>query len=167
MRIRQAGVEEVALAAPLFDAYRQFYGQRRDLSGAATFLTERLSRGESVLFLALDGEVPTGFVHLYPSFSSVRMRPIWILNDLFVAETARRRGVARQLMDAARKVALSTGASRVRVDERKRLHHDATVLANRNRHFKLRFRQGYRRWTGGGRGRASESLQRERRASPM
>src|ERR1700732_1791283 len=54
IRILQAVVEDVSLAAPLFDAYRQFYGQRPDLPGAAAFLTERLSRGESVLFLALD-----------------------------------------------------------------------------------------------------------------
>ena len=70
----------------MFDAYRQFYGQRPDLPGAAAFLTERLTRGEAVVFLALDGESALGFVQLYPSFSSVRMRPIWIPNDLFVAE---------------------------------------------------------------------------------
>jgi GNAT superfamily N-acetyltransferase len=113
MRIRQAGVEDGTLAAPLFDAYRQFYGQPGDLPGAAAFLTQRLSRGESVLFLALDGEVPTGLVHLYPSFSSMRLRPIWILNDLFVTEAARRRGVARLLMEAARQLAVSTGAARL------------------------------------------------------
>ena len=111
MRILQAGVEDVALAAPLFDAYRQFYGQKPDLTGVAAFLTERLSRGESALFLALDGEATLGLVQLYPSFSSVRMRPIWLLNDLFVAEAARRRGVARLLMDAARTLARSTGAA--------------------------------------------------------
>lgn len=54
-----------------------------------------------------------GFVQLVPSFSSVRMRPIWIDNDLFVADAARRRGVARLLMDAALGLARSTGAARL------------------------------------------------------
>jgi ribosomal protein S18 acetylase RimI-like enzyme len=113
IQIIRAGVEQVSLAARLFDSYRQFYGQKPDLPGATAFLTERLSRGESVLFVAQDGEEPLGFVQLYPSFSSVRMRPIWVLNDLFVAESARRRGVARLLMDAALALARSTGAARL------------------------------------------------------
>lgn len=111
VKIIRAGVSDVPLACPLFDAYRQFYGQKLDLPGATAFLTERLTRGESVVFLALDGEAALGFVQLYPSFSSVRMRPIWILNDLFVAEAARRGGIARLLMDAALGLARSTGAA--------------------------------------------------------
>lgn len=113
VNVIRAGVKQVAVAAPLFDSYRQFYGQKPDLPGAVAFLTERLAKGESVVFLALDGEAAVGFVQLYPSFSSVRMRPIWVLNDLFVAETARRGGVARLLMDAAMGLARSTGAARL------------------------------------------------------
>lgn len=113
VKVIQAGVGEVPLAAPLFDAYRQFYGQKSDLPGATAFLTERLTRGESVVFLALDGGAALGFVQLYPSFSSVRMRPIWILNDLFVAEAERRGGIARLLMDVALGLARSTGATRL------------------------------------------------------
>jgi ribosomal protein S18 acetylase RimI-like enzyme len=41
------------------------------------------------------------------------MRPIWVLNDLFVVEAARQRGVARLLMDAALGLARSTGAARL------------------------------------------------------
>lgn len=65
------------------------------------------------MFMALDGEAALGFVQLYPSFSSVRLRPIWILNDLFVAGSARRQGIARLLMDAAVGLARSTGAARL------------------------------------------------------
>jgi ribosomal protein S18 acetylase RimI-like enzyme len=52
-----------------------------------------------------------GFTQLYPLFSSVRMRPTWRLNDLFVAREARGRGVARALMAAAEAHARSTGAA--------------------------------------------------------
>ena len=50
---------------------------------------------------------------MYPSFSSVSMRPIWILNDLFVAEEARRRGVGARLLRAAREHAQKKGAVRL------------------------------------------------------
>jgi GNAT superfamily N-acetyltransferase len=41
------------------------------------------------------------------------MRRVWVLNDLFVAHGARRRGFARLLMDAARDLARSSGAGRL------------------------------------------------------
>jgi GNAT superfamily N-acetyltransferase len=105
--------EQVELIAPLFDAYRQFYGQSPDLDGAHRFLAERLNRGESVIFAVVEGGRALGFTQLYPSFSSVSMKPIWILNDLFVSEEARGRGVGARLLGAARDHALRTGAARL------------------------------------------------------
>ncbi len=104
---------QVELVAPLFDAYRQFYGQPPDPQGARRFLAERLGRGESVVYAVVEGGRALGFTQLYPSFSSVSMRPIWILNDLFVAEDARRRGVGGLLLRAARDHAVRTGAVRL------------------------------------------------------
>src|SRR5207302_1364805 len=54
-----------------------------------------------------------GFVQLYPSFSSAAARRIWILNDLFVAPAARRRGIGRALLQAARDHGVATGAKRL------------------------------------------------------
>jgi GNAT superfamily N-acetyltransferase len=105
--------EQVELIIPLFDAYRQFYGQPSDLDGARRFLAERLARGESVIFALIESGRALGFTQLFPSFSSVAMRPIWILNDLFVAEEARRRGVGARLLGAARDHARRTGAARL------------------------------------------------------
>jgi len=42
VRIRRAGLPDVAVLAPLFDAYRRFYEQPADLERAARFLAERL-----------------------------------------------------------------------------------------------------------------------------
>lgn len=101
--------------APLFDAYRVFYRQTADLATARAFLLERLQRDESVIILARyrDGRDTLGFTQLYPAFSSVSVRRIWILNDLFVAPEARQLGVARSLMEAARAFASATGALRL------------------------------------------------------
>ncbi len=111
MVVREAGLEDVDRLAPLFDGYRQFYRQPADLDGARRFLAERLAAGESRVLMAetADGW-PLGFVQLFPSFSSVSMKRLWILNDLFVAPDARRSGVARALMDRARALAVETGA---------------------------------------------------------
>ncbi len=113
LKLVKVSVEQVDLIVPLFDAYRQFYGQMADLDGARRFLSERLGRGESVVFAILENERALGFTQLYPSFSSVSMKPIWILNDLFVVGEARRRGVGLRLLRAARDHASRTGAARL------------------------------------------------------
>lgn len=97
--------------APLFDGYRQFYQQPSDVASARAFLAERLAHQESVIFLALDDQGQgLGFTQLYPTFSSISLRRLWILNDLFVAPNARQRGVASHLLEAARQHAIQTNA---------------------------------------------------------
>ena len=110
---RRATLADAGLVAPLFDAYRQFYGQPADAALAATFIRDRLNNNESVIFIAFDGNAAVGFTQLYRSFSSVSARPIWILNDLFVSPAARRTGVGRVLLEAARNHGLATGARRI------------------------------------------------------
>jgi GNAT superfamily N-acetyltransferase len=63
--------------------------------------------------IALDELRGVGFTQLYPSFSSVSMKRVWILNDLFVEETARCQGVGTQLMQVAESFARQTGAVRI------------------------------------------------------
>lgn len=111
--VRDATIADVDTLAPLFDGYRQFYGQPSDLDKAATFLRERLTRGESKVLVAersRDNQ-SVGFVQIYPSFSSVRCKPIWILNDIFVASDARRLGVGDALMAAAEASARRAGVA--------------------------------------------------------
>jgi len=111
LAIRRATISDLDLVAPLFDAYRRFYAQPGDLLRARDFLHERLQHGESAILLAeLDGRA-AGFTQLYPMFSSVRTARIWILNDLFVDESARRHGVAHALLDAAAQFAREQGAA--------------------------------------------------------
>src|SRR6185437_4610324 len=111
--IIEATADDLGAVAQLFDAYRVFYRQSSDVAAARTFIRERFARRDSVIFLARVGGEPAGFVQLYPSLSSVSMRPIWILNDLFVAPKARGAGVGRRLMDRARECASASGALRL------------------------------------------------------
>jgi ribosomal protein S18 acetylase RimI-like enzyme len=109
--ILQATPADVGDVAPLFDAYRQFYGKPPDVEASRRFLFARLSKNESVLFLARQGAQVVGFVNLYPVFSSVNLTRQWILNDLFVAPEARKLGVGRALTERARQLAEATQAN--------------------------------------------------------
>ena len=111
LRIARAARKDIDDLVPLFDGYREFYGQRSDPAAARAFLSERIERDESVIYLAYTGpREAAGFTQLYPSFSSVSMKPLWILNDLFVRSDVRRGGVGRALVERARQHALETGA---------------------------------------------------------
>ncbi|WP_432723952.1 GNAT family N-acetyltransferase [Jeongeupia wiesaeckerbachi] len=113
--VRYASLDDLAALTRLFDAYRQFYKQSSDLDGARAYLGERLALRESVLLLAEQNAQPVGFVQLFPLFSSVGMQRVWLLNDLFVCETARGNGVARALMAKSRAHAVATGAVSLRL----------------------------------------------------
>lgn len=114
MKIIKATVNDVHHAAPLFDAYRQFYDQAPDPDGAAKYLHARLSNGESVVFLAFsDRHVPIGFAQLYPAFCSVEMIKTLTLYDLFVAVDSRGLGAGRALLESARREAENTNARRI------------------------------------------------------
>ena len=112
MKIIKASIKDLNLLAPLFDLYRQFYEQAGDLNSAKEFLTERISNNESVIYLAIDEEKNTGmgFVQLYPAFSSVSMKRLWILNDLFVHEDHRKKGIAEALIEKSKELAKDTNA---------------------------------------------------------
>ena len=108
---RQAGIADIDALAPLFDAYRQFYGKDPDLAIARAFLLERLQRGESVIFVSGTTADPAlGFTQLYPCFSSVSAARSFLLNDLYVLPQARRTGVAIALLSAATEFARAAGA---------------------------------------------------------
>ena len=114
--ISRAGPADLDALATLFDAYRTFYGQTPDLPLARQWLRERLRFGESVVLVAKRGGTVVGFVQLYPMFSSVRTSRTWILNDLYVDAGARRRGVARALLDASAAFARGDGAAGISLE---------------------------------------------------
>lgn len=123
--VRVGDVGDVDEVVPLFDAYRAFYGAAASPVATRDFLAARVSRGESVLLVASSlpcgAELPAspakgtmvGFAHLYPSFSSVSLRRVTVLNDLFVSPEWRRAGIARQLIAFTASFAGGIGALRV------------------------------------------------------
>jgi GNAT superfamily N-acetyltransferase len=93
--------------------YLAFYERAANAESARNFLQERIAQQQSVIFIAkVDGQA-VGFTQLYPAFASLSLKRSWILNDLYVAESARGRGVAMALMNAAKQLALDTGACEI------------------------------------------------------
>jgi GNAT superfamily N-acetyltransferase len=110
LEIIRATTEDVDRIAPLFDAYREFYKAESDLEGSTKFIRERLELAESVIFLAMVDGRAVGFVQLFPMFAPVQLKRLWILNDLYVDESARKGGVGHALMQRAEEHARETGA---------------------------------------------------------
>ena len=103
MVIEHAAAEHLPGLIALFDQYRVFYHQPSDPAAAEAFLAERLAAGDSTILVALEGGEAVGFTQLGNL----------ILNDLYVAAAHRRGGVARELMEAARKYAADAGAAKL------------------------------------------------------
>ena len=111
--VRQAVFSDLEELAELFNQYRVFQGKESDLPAAQSFLRARFDHGESVVFIAHENSVPLGFAQLYPSYSSTSLARVFILNDLFVHENGRRKGVASRLLAALEGYAWTHGAARV------------------------------------------------------
>ncbi|MCK5401148.1 MAG: GNAT family N-acetyltransferase [Flavobacteriaceae bacterium] len=104
MNIVRAHIEHLDLIVSLFDAYRIFYRQPSDKKTAKQFLFERLKNKDSIIFLAFINNEAVGFTQLYHSFSSVSMKPIYILNDLYVDTNYRKSGIGAALLNKAKQL---------------------------------------------------------------
>ena len=98
--IRPASLNDIKPLQELFEQYREFYSMPRALSKSEQYLTDRLSQKDSLILMAFEQQAAAGFIQVYPIFSSVAMRQLWILNDLFVTSAHRKKGIARKLMQA-------------------------------------------------------------------
>lgn len=103
IKSRQANISDVNELVKLFDEYRIFYGKSSKKENAQDFLSERINKNESKIFIAESNENRIiGFAQLYPLFSSINMNRRWLLNDLFVYEEYRGIGVSKILVDCAK-----------------------------------------------------------------
>jgi ribosomal protein S18 acetylase RimI-like enzyme len=111
--IKAATTEDLTELARLYVAYRVFYSEDPEEERSAAFILDRLRQSSGRYFLAWNGRDAIGFMHLMPSSNTVAMRPIWLLEDLYVDVSARGQGVATALLSHAEAFARSTGAERL------------------------------------------------------
>lgn len=118
--IRTATLKDLSGLAQLFNQYRIFYKQESDIAAAWQFLSDRITGNEAVIFVAEEGEGGlVGYTQLFPLFSSVRLKRMWLLNDLFVMQSRRGRGISKLLIDAAKQLAMDTNACGLLLDTAK------------------------------------------------
>ena len=110
MQIREAKLSDLENLSDLFNSYRMFYGKKSDLKVANEFLRSRIENKDSKIFVCdLNNEL-SGFVQLYPIFSSTRVSKYWLLNDLFVDSEYRGNGYSKLLIDKAKELVKESNA---------------------------------------------------------
>lgn len=100
---------------PLIAAYQRFYEAAEiDEERNRTFFRRFLAPSDDGLLLGarIDGQL-VGYACLYWHFSSTEAVETVLMNDLYVAEGARGRGVGRALIEATAEVARERGAAYV------------------------------------------------------
>ncbi|MCG8372864.1 MAG: GNAT family N-acetyltransferase [Balneolales bacterium] len=123
MYILKATLDDLPELNDLFDQYRQFYNKASDKEASGTFLKQRLKNNESEIYIARNemGE-PTGFVQLFPVFSSTRLAKYWLLNDLFVDPDHRGKGISKALIEQAKRLCQETNACGMYLETGKNNH---------------------------------------------
>jgi GNAT superfamily N-acetyltransferase len=132
MMIEHVRDEHFDDVARLYHSYREYFARDAadDASVSTTFLRERITKAECVLFVAVVDGRPVGFINLYPLWSSWYCRRIWFVSDLYVDEAARGHGAAAQLVERAKAFACDSGASSMMVELPKHEPHLYKFYAN-------------------------------------
>ncbi|MBH5329266.1 GNAT family N-acetyltransferase [Eikenella sp. S3360] len=117
--IRAATLTDLDALTELFAAYLVFYQVESQPEKARAFLRQRLENGDSRLYLCEENGQAVGFMQLYPLFDSLALKPLWMLNDLFVRPECRNHGCGAKLIAEAKRLAQDTGAAGVILDTAK------------------------------------------------
>lgn len=110
-KINIAQISDLNALVELFEEYRKFYKKRPNKQKAKLFLKERIEQKESALFVSTNNQNKlTGFLQLYPLFSSTQMEKMWLLNDLYVNPEYRQQGISVALINKAKQHSKKTKA---------------------------------------------------------
>ncbi len=102
---------DLEVLLPLVREYRVFYEQEPDEGRERNFIQKHLRDATSTLFVAFADARAVGFIQIFESWSTVRLAPVLILEDLFVSPEWRGHGIGRSLVYAAVAYARENGAA--------------------------------------------------------
>lgn len=104
----------------VLDEYREFCGFAASPRETKEFFKNILVKNEATIFIAMsEKDEVMGFINLYPSYSTLSLKRLWILNDLGVSHKFRRLGVAQALIQKSIEFAGQSGAIRIELKTEK------------------------------------------------
>ena len=112
LTIEPVTVEQLDALLPLIAAYQRFYEvDDVDDDRNRAFFSRFLAPSEDgMLIAAREGSEPLGYACMYWHFTSLVPAETVLMNDLFVTEDARGRGVGRALIEACAAIGRERGA---------------------------------------------------------
>ena len=110
MKVREAKLSDLKNLSVLFNSYRMFYGKKFDLKVAEEFLRSSIEKKDSKIFVCGFNNELSGFVQLYPLFSSTRVSKYWLLNDLYVDVNKRGKGFSKLLIERSKELVIESKA---------------------------------------------------------
>ena len=115
MNIRPAILGDENVLFELIRGLARFEKLDHTVSGNAEALASHLfgARPAAQAILAEEDGQAVGFALFFPTYSTFRTKPGLYLEDLFVRETHRRRGIGRALLSEVHRIAESRGAGRL------------------------------------------------------
>ncbi|HUE27633.1 MAG TPA: GNAT family N-acetyltransferase [Solirubrobacteraceae bacterium] len=115
-RIAPVGSDDLADLLPLVRAYCDFYDASPSdaelITLARSLIADQEREGVQLIAREPDGTA-VGFATVYWSWSTTDAARIGVMNDLFVAESARGQGHADRLIEACRGLCAARGARRL------------------------------------------------------
>ena len=119
MKVREAKLSDLKNLSVLFNSYRMFYGKKFDLEVAEEFLRSRIEKKASKIFVCDFNNELSGFVQLYPLFSSTRVSKYWLLNDLYVDVNKRGNGFSKLLIERSKELVIESKACGIMLETEK------------------------------------------------
>ena len=103
--IKEATIEELKQVVDIVMKYREFYGvDKQRIEDVESFMKSRFENQQSKVFIATsENDEVIGFIQLYPSYSTVSLKPQCILNDFYVDKNYRKQGYGTKLMEYVKK----------------------------------------------------------------
>lgn len=98
MTVRIAEESDAYRLTLLVADFRRFYHAAENMQTCNEFVKARLAGKDSLILVAEDKGELCGYAQLFPSFSTIALEEIFILNDLFVSPNYRGRGVSDLLL---------------------------------------------------------------------
>ncbi|MCO8270071.1 GNAT family N-acetyltransferase [Actinoplanes sp. TRM 88003] len=107
---RLGSLGDIDAAAGLLDEYRQHYGANPAPEAVGEWLREQVESARARVYLAGEAD---GICTVAVVPAALTLRTVWLVRDLYVKPSARRRGVARALLTAVEEEARASGAHRL------------------------------------------------------